>query len=100
MQLEAAAQKIAEDPWSANKIALRESARIAQESIQPFECDSLHPPWRTPFCPCEEVERGTYAEHQSASSPPGLQSLRDYLLLRGADCQKAEPEGTSCLDEA
>src|SRR5882757_7023441 len=88
------------DTWAVHQISLRQSSRILDETKQPFKSRFSNPKRCTHFDTRDEIDRGADTQRETASNAALLEFLRDDFLLRRANGQKAEPEGTSFLDRA
>src|SRR5882762_318783 len=84
--------------WAAHQISLRQSSRILDETKQPFKPRFSNPKRCTLFDTRDEIDRGADTQRKTAGDAALLEFLRDDFLLRRTNGQKAEPEGTGCLD--
>src|SRR5258708_3530787 len=86
--------------WAAHQISLRQFSRILDETKQPFKPRLSNPKRCTFFGARDEIDRGSDTQGETAVDAALLEFLRDDFLLRRANRQKAEPEGTALLDRA
>src|SRR6267142_6168325 len=89
-----------ENTRTTHEVSLRQSFRVPDETIQPLKSRFLDPARRTLLYAGYEIDRGANAQRKSAGDAALLEFLRDDFLLRRTNGQKAEPEGTGCLDRA
>src|SRR5882757_1663940 len=85
---------------AAHQVSLRQSSGILYETKQPFKPRFSNPKRCTYLDTRDEIDRGADTQRETARDAALLEFLRDDFLLRRANGQKAEPEGTAFLDRA
>src|SRR5882757_4940436 len=83
---------------AAHQVSLRQSSGILYETKQPFKPRFSNPKRCTYLDTRDEIDRGADTQRETAGDAALLEFLRDDFLLRRANGQKAEPEGTVFLD--